>query len=153
MKMKLAEALILRADCQKRFGQVKSRLSTNARVQEGDQTAEDPKLLFAELERVAEELSDLIKRINKTNSSTLVQPNQTLSDALADRDVLALRRAAYSELAQGAAFTHDRFTRSEIKYVRTIDVAEIQKRSDELAKNYRELDTRIQEINWNTELL
>jgi len=34
--MKLAEALILRADCQKRFEQLKARLLSNAKVQEGD---------------------------------------------------------------------------------------------------------------------
>ena len=151
--MKLAEALILRADCQKRFAQLKSRLIANAKVQEGDQAAEDPKALAAEIERVADQLADLVKRINKTNSATLFAGNGTISDALADRDVLALRRAVYTDLAQAAAFTQDRYTRSEVKYVRTIDVVEIQKRADDLAKNYRELDARIQEFNWLTELV
>ena len=43
--MKLAEALILRADCQKRIAQLKSRLLTNAKVQEGDKPAEAPQEL------------------------------------------------------------------------------------------------------------
>ena len=43
--MKLAEALILRADCQKRIAQLKSRLLTNAKVQEGDAPAEPPQEL------------------------------------------------------------------------------------------------------------
>ncbi|MDQ1637180.1 MAG: hypothetical protein QOF62_519 [Pyrinomonadaceae bacterium] len=150
--MKLAEALILRADCQKRFAQLKARLLVNAKVQEGDQAAEDPKEISAQLEAVADQLADLIKRINKTNSST-AYAGGTISDALADRDVLALRRAAYAELAQTAAITQDRYTRSEVKYVRTINVVETQKRADELAKNYRELDARIQELNWQTELV
>jgi hypothetical protein len=150
--MKLAEALILRADCQKRFAQLKARLLVNAKVQEGDQAAEDPKEISAQLEAVADQLADLIKRINKTNSVTAYAGGM-ISDALADRDVLALRRAAYAELAQTAAITQDRYTRSEVKYVRTIDVVETQKRADELAKNYRELDARIQELNWQTELV
>src|SRR5258708_36356303 len=144
--MKLAEALILRADCQKRFAQLKSRLLTNAKIQEGDKPAEKPQELIRELEGVAGELVDLIKRINKTNSATIVTNSKTISDVLAERDVLALRRAAYAELAQTAAITQGRVTRSEVKYVRTIDVVEIQKRADELAKNYRELDARIQEL-------
>jgi hypothetical protein len=151
--MKLAEALILRADCQKRFAQLKSRLLANAKVQEGDRAAEDPKALNAELEGVAAQLADLIKRINKTNSTVAFANYGTISDALADRDVLALRRAVYADLAQAAAFTQDRFTRSEVKYVRNIDVVETQKRADELAKEYRELDARIQEFNWQTELV
>ena len=151
--MKLAEALILRADCQKRIAQLKSRLLTNARVQEGDKPAETPKELLAELDRVSAELLDLIKRINRTNCATLFAKRRTISDALADRDVLALQRAAYTELAQAAAITQGRFTRSEVKYISTINVAEIQKRADETAKNYRDLDARIQELNWQTELV
>ena len=153
--MKLAEALILRADCQKRIAQLKSRLLVNAKVQEGDAPAETPQELIAELGRVSTELLDLIKRINRTNSNsaTAFAGRGTISDALAERDVLALQRAAYAELAQTAAISHGRFTRSEVKYVSTINVAEIQKRADELAKNYRDLDGRIQELNWQTELV
>ena len=151
--MKLAEALIRRADCQKRFEQVKSRLVNNAKVQEGDVPAESPAELLTELGRVANELFELIKRINKTNSATVFNDRDTLSDALAERDLLALRRSAYTELAQAGSITQGRYTRSEVKYVATINVAEIQKSADGLAKNYRELDARIQELNWQTELL
>ena len=63
--MKLAEALILRADCQKRFAQLQSRLVGNAKIQEGDQPAEHPNELIKELEGVAAELVNLIKRINQ----------------------------------------------------------------------------------------
>lgn len=150
--MKLAEALIRRADCQKRFEQLKSRLLINAKVQEGDVPAETPAGLLTELGHVANELLDLIKRINKTNAATLFSGRETISDALAERDLLALQRTAYAELAQTASITQGRYTRSEVKYVSTINVAEIQKRADELAKNYRELDARIQELNWQTEL-
>lgn len=151
--MKLAEALILRADCQKRIAQLKSRLLMNAKIQEGDQAAENPQELIAEIERVAGELLDLIKRINRTNSAAAFAGARTISDALAERDVLKLRWAAYSELAQNATITQGRSTRSEVKYVSTIKVADIQKRADELARSYRELDARIQELNWQTELI
>jgi len=151
--MKLAEALILRADSQKRFAQLKSRLLTNAKVQEGDAPAEKPQDLIVELESTSTELLELIKRINRTNSATYVIGGGTISDALAERDVLALERAAYADLAQSAAITQGRFTRSEIKYVSTINIAKIQKRADELSKKYRELDARIQELNWQTELI
>jgi len=151
--MKLAEALILRADCQKRIAQLKARLLTNAKVQEGDAPAETPQELITELGRVSADLLDLIKRINRTNSATAFAGRGTISDALADRDVLALERTAYAELAHAAAISHDRYMRSELKYVSTIKVAEVQKRADELAKNYRDLDAQIQELNWRTELV
>ena len=151
--MKLAEALILRADCQKRIEQLKARLLRSAKVQEGEEPAENPQGLLEELDRAANELSDLIKRINKTNSTTIFADELTITDALAERDVMVLRRGAFSDLASIAAMRHDRITRSEVKYVATVNVAEVQMRADELAKSYRELDARIQEINWKTELV
>ena len=151
--MKLAEALILRADCQKRFEQLKVRIVRSAKVQEGDEPAENPNELIVELEGVSNQLLGLIQRINKTNSQTLLPESRTLADALAERDILALRREVYSGLAQAASVTQDRYSKSEVKFKSTVNVALIQKRADELAKAYRELDSRIQEINWRTELL
>lgn len=150
--MKLAEALIVRADCQKRVEQLKARIVRSALVQEGDAPPENPLELLAEAERVSNELSDLIKRINKTNSVTLFENDRTLSDALAERDVLGMKRGVYHELANAASVMQSRYTRSEVKFKSTVEVPEVQKRVDELAKAYRELDARIQELNWQTEL-
>lgn len=150
--MKLAEALILRADCQKRFEQLKARIVRSAKVQEGDAPPENPQELLAELERTAAELADLIKRINRTNSNTLFEGERTLSDALAERDVLAMRRAAYVALAEAAAVQQNLYSRSEVKFVSTVNVAEAQRQADALAKQYREFDARIQEMNWRTDL-
>lgn len=151
--MKLAEALILRADCQKRISQLKSRLLVNAKVQEGEAPSEKPEDLLRELESVSNQLADLMKRINRTNSTTGFAKNKSIADALAERDVIVIRRGVYSELASTGALRQDRFTRSEVKYISTINVSETQKRADELAKNYRELDARVQELNWKTDLV
>lgn len=151
--MKLAEALILRADCQKRFEQLKARIVRSAKVQEGDAPPENPQELIAEMERTAADLANLIKRINRTNSITQFGDERTLSDALAERDVLALRRTAYTSFAEVAAVTQNLYSRSEVKFVSTVNVAEVQKRADDLAREYRELDARIQEANWKTDLL
>ena len=151
--MKLAEALILRADAQKRVVQLKQRLLRNAKVQEGDQPAEDPNALVEELERVSDKLERLIRCINSTNSATTFEGAGTLSDALAVRDVIRLKQDIYRDLAAAATVTQARYTKSEIKFKGTVNVAEMQRRADELARAYRELDARIQEANWRTELL
>ena len=151
--MKLAEALLLRADCQKRMEQLKSRLIGSAKLQEGEVPPENPQKLLVEAEAVADQLMDLIRRINKTNSTTTFVGGSSLADALAERDVLLLRRNIYNDLATFASVRQDRITRSEVKYISAVDVAETRKRADELAKNYRELDARIQELNWKTELV
>ena len=96
--MKLAEALILRADAQKRIEQLKQRLANSAKVQQGDESPENPQELLVELERAFSTLADLIKRINKTNSATGFDADKTLSDVLAERDVLMAKRNAYASL-------------------------------------------------------
>ena len=150
--MKLAEALVLRADHQKRLEQLKARLIRNAKVQEGEGPAEDPADLVSQVEAVTAELERLIQRINRTNAATRLDGGATLADLLARRDVLGMRRAVYAELAQAATVTQDRYSKSEVKFKSTVNVAAMQKRADDIAKEYRELDTRLQAANWTTEL-
>jgi hypothetical protein len=94
----------------------------------------------------------LIQQINRTNAATAFENGDTLSDALARRDVLRLRQAAYRSLADAATIEHSRFTRSEVRFLSTVQVGAIQRRADELAQEYRELDARIQAANWATEM-
>jgi hypothetical protein len=56
-------------------------------------------------------------------------------------------------LAQAATVVQDRYSKSEVKFKSTVNVSETQKRADQLAKEYRELDTRLQEANWTTEVV
>ncbi len=151
--MKLAEALILRADYQKRAAQLRQRIVSNAKVQEGEEPAENPQLLLKEFEQLAEGTFDLIKRINKTNINTQFDAERSLTDALAECDILAVRRKVYADLVDAASASQDRYSRSEIKVESTVSVKEIQKQVDALAKAYRELDTAIQGLNWSTDLV
>ena len=150
--MKLAEALVLRADGQKRIEQLQQRLIQNAKVQAGDQPAENPEILQQELAQLAQELVLLIQRINRTNSRTELEAGMSIADALAARDVTKLKSDIYRNLAQAAIVKQDRQTKSEIKFQSTIQVAEVQRKADQLAKEHRQLDTRVQQANWQTEL-
>jgi hypothetical protein len=151
--MKIAEALILRADAQKRIEQLKQRLLRNAKVQEGDSPAENPAELIGELDRVTADLTRLIQQINRTNAATVVTAGTTVSDALARRDVLAKQHAVYRDLAATATVDQTRYSRSEVKFVSTVDVAAIQRHADDLARQHRELDATIQATNWSVDLL
>jgi len=151
--MKLAEALILRADAQKRIEQLRHRLNSNAQIQEGETPAEEPQTLLNEFEQVADELTRLVQQINLTNVSTQLENDMTLAGALAERDVLKLRHSVYSGLAGAAKPSQVRYSLSEIRVQSTVDVAEIQNQADQLARRHRELDTLIQAANWQTELI
>ena len=60
--MKLAEALSIRADLQKRVAQLKERLKESAKVQEGDEPCDNVEELYKELDDVLVQLEDLIYR-------------------------------------------------------------------------------------------
>jgi hypothetical protein len=151
--MKLAEALILRADMKKRIEQLKQRIIRNARVQEGESPAENPEHLLQEMDRISGELVLLIQKINRTNSVIEIKKGITLSDAIASRDILVLRQGVYRDLAQAATIAHDLRTKSEIKFKGTVKVSEIQETADRIAREHRELDTIIQEMNWKADLI
>ena len=151
MNMKLAEALNLRADLQKRIAQIKERLSNNVKVQEGDEPAESPEDLFAELDSALKDLEDLVFRINRTNLNT-VAGGKSLTELIAAKDILSLRISILREVLENANVRSDRFSRSEIRFVRTVDVAALQKQIDSLSKQLRELDVTLQQANWNTDL-
>lgn len=140
--MKLAEALILRADLKTRAAQLRERLRDNAKVQEGETPSQDPQQLLGEFEEVAAQTLTLIQQINRTNVQTLFDDTQTLADALARRDVLKLR---------AATFKSQRYGQAEIKSFATVDVRALQKQSDDLSKQLRELDTKIQSLNWTSD--
>jgi hypothetical protein len=67
--------------------------------------------------------------------------------------VLAKQHAVYRDLAATATVDQTRYSRSEVKFVSTVDVAAIQRRADDLARRYRELDATIQATNWSVDLL
>jgi hypothetical protein len=122
-------------------------------VQEGDAPAEKPEELIKEIEVSTKEFENLIRKINKTNSETEFTRGKTLTDALAERDVLVLKRGVYSGLVNAATVTQQLYSRSEIKFVSTVNVAKTQKQADKLARQFRELDAKIQEFNWKTDLV
>jgi hypothetical protein len=151
--MKLAEALILRADAQKRIEQLKQRMILNAKVQEGDTPAEDPQALLAQFEQTVSEQTRLIQQINRTNVVVRLANGQTIADALAVRDSLKVRQAALRDLAHAATISGARYTKSEVRFYSTIPVADLQAQADRLAREYRELDAQIQAQNWQADLI
>ena len=152
--MKLAEALIERANLQRRLDTLKERMASNARVPEGETPAEDAMALLAEYERVAAALLDYIRRINVTNAGADLEAGMTLVDAIAQRDVLRLRQQAYVGLANAAvgSTSHRMYSQGEVRWQRTVDVAVLREQADDLAREARELDTRLQAANWAIEL-
>ena len=152
MKMKLAAALNKRADLQKRIEDLKDRLIRNSKVQEGDTPAENPESLLNELDNNIVELEKMIKAINKTNSSTYVD-NESIADMIAKRDAIGLKLSVLRSFLDSAAEKVDRYSKTEIKILSSGNVEEKQKDVDKLESEYAAIDTKLQGLNWTTDLI
>ncbi len=150
--MKLAEALIERADLTRKTDVLRSRLYANARVQEGSVPSEEPAALLKELDDAMKRLEHLIVCINKTNAATDAG-GATITELIAHKDVLLHKISLIDTLLQGGREVIERATHTEIRIIPTFDVKAIQKKSDALSKELRETDARIQAANWQTELI
>jgi len=150
--MKLASALAERQDLQNRLNELQKRLNNNSRVQEGESPAEDPQNLLDELDSIMTRLEELIKKINLTNSLTIIH-NISITEHLAHRDCLKLRLNIMRSFLENASEVVDRYSRKEIKIYPSVPVAKLQKEVDSISKEIRQTDEIIQELNWTTMLL
>jgi hypothetical protein len=151
--MKLAEALIERKRLKELESTLRNRLVATARLQEGEQPPEPPEALLRRLDEVIRDLDAMTRRIQATNHAHPFG-EATLAAAITQRDMLRLRQQAYNAIAQAATGEEKgfRFSRDEIRTVPTLSVADLRGQADAAAKQWRELDARIQSTNWQVEI-
>ncbi|MCR5307061.1 MAG: DIP1984 family protein [Oscillospiraceae bacterium] len=150
--MKLATALMNRADLQKKMDELHTRLNLNAKVQEGEEPAEQPAELLAELDAAASELEELVTRINLTNAQT-VTDGLSITARIAHRDTLMKKQRILRSFLDEASNLASRYSRTEIKIQSTVHVRDLQKKLDAVAQEIRLTDEKLQELNWTVELL
>jgi hypothetical protein len=150
--MKLAEALLLRADLQKKIASLRERVVANAVVQEGDKPHESPDQLMKEAFGVLAQLESLVANVNKTNLATKLADGRTLTEAIARRDTLVQEHALLTAAIAGCRKEPARYGVREIKWVATLEVAKLQKQADDIAKSIRELNALVQQANWSADL-
>jgi hypothetical protein len=152
IKMKLAEALLVRAEMKKKLASLRERVGSNAVVQQGEKPHEDPAELMKAATGVLEELEELVLQIDAANMSTKVADGRSLARLIAHRDKLAQQHSMIQVAIGGTKKEPDRYSMKEIKWVATVSVAKLQKQSDDLSRQLRELNVQIQEANWRVEI-
>lgn len=150
--MKLAEALLLRGDVQKKLASLRERISRNVLLQEGNAPHEDPNALLQEAMMAIAELEALVVTINVANLGNRLPDGRSLTTAIAFRDSLMQRHAVLQSAIGATQKEPDRYSVREIKWVAAVDVGMLQKQSDELSRQIREINARIQESNWLIEI-
>jgi len=150
--MKLAEALLVRSDTQKKLASLRQRIVNNAVVQEGSDPHEDPVKLTKEAFAVMKQLEALVLQVNAANHANSIDDGQSLAAAIAQRETLAAKHALLMQAIAGSHKEPDRYSMSEIKWISTMDIAALQRDADNLSKQIRELNVKIQARNWEIDI-
>lgn len=151
--MKLAEALLIRSDMQKKLAQIKARIYNNAKVQEGDIPNEDPNALIIDASQLITELHTLIERIHRTNAIATTDQGQSMLTLLVERDTLEMRHKLLSEAIGATDNEMDRYSHREIKWHVMLPIVELQKQADDIAMKLRKINIVIQANNWQIDLV
>ena len=151
-RMKLAEALLERAEISKRISDLQSRLHDNAVYQEGDQPQEDPQALFDELLKTYDLQNDWNRRINTTNNNTPFDGGLKICDALALRDSLDKQIRDLTSTASHFTIKSNRYSKTEIKMIASMNPKVIRDHVVSLQTRRKELDRKLQMLNWSVEV-
>lgn len=150
--MKIAESLLLKADMDSKIGSLTERIKKYSVVQEGSKPHEDPLNLIKKVHGIIADRFELMRRIEAANARVKTADGRTVADALNDQDVLRCQSHVLKEAIAATQKEPDRYRLTELKWVAVINVENIQKQLDDLAKKIREVNAVIQETNWKEEL-
>lgn len=153
--MKLAEALLLRADIVKKVAGVQERLSRNCVHIEGRKPEEDPVKLLEENFLVIDKLEQVISKINHANTVNTLPDGMTITQAMARRDTYIKRHSVLTTVinsCRNVGVQDNMYDDKKIVRVSPFTVKDIRKQADDLSAKIREINARIQETNWKVEI-
>ncbi|MPW45218.1 septicolysin [Acinetobacter guerrae] len=150
--MKLAEALLLRSDLQKKLLSLQQRIHKNVLVQDGDTPSENPEQLIDEAVMVNKQLFQLIQKIHQTNAQAQANNGKALLDILNQRDQLNAEHRIIQQAIDNTQKDTDRYSVREIKWIKAVSVSKLQKQADEISQNLRLINLEIQASNWQIDL-
>lgn len=151
--MKLAEALVLRADLQKKLENLKKRLANSVRKLDDIQVIEDPAALKLEADESITVLYSLIDLIYRTNQSVILPSRQSMVTVLAKRDELVERRKLLDYIINKSLLDSGLYFNEHGKWQPAIDISAYQKQMDDIAMQIRRLNLDIQQTNWQVDLV
>ena len=151
--MKLAEALLLRSDQQKKLVSLKQRINANVLIQDGDEPSEDPNELLKQVFALTKESQKLVFAIHQTNALAKLNDGRSLLALLTQRDELVERHKILTSAISNTNREPDRYSSREIKWRKVIPVSSLQKQADDISAKLRDLNVLIQANNWKIDLI
>lgn len=151
--MKLAELLIEKKDLQEKLRQLGIQMQNNVKIQEGDESAEEPAHVLVAYQRTNSKLETVTTKINMMNNQTIIADLAiSLTEAIEKREAIGREYRFIDQTIEHAQTRTHHYFHSEIKSIVTIDLKAYHALRDELAKKMSKLDIAIQETNWQTEI-
>ena len=151
--MKLAEALLLRSDQQKKLVSLKQHINANVLIQDGDEPSEDPNELLKQVFALTKESQKLVFTIHQTNALAKLNDGRSLLALLTQRDELVERHKVLTSAISNTNREPDRYSSREIKWRKVIPVSSLQKQADDISAKLRDLNVLIQANNWQIDLI
>ena len=138
---------------QTKLASLQQRINSNVLIQEGDQPSEDPNALIKEAFAVNSELHALIQRIHATNAQAQTIQGQPLLRVLNARDSLTQQHRILQQAIDSSQRENGRYSSSEIRWIKSISLAELQKQADDISRQLRQNNLEIQASNWQVDLI
>jgi len=152
--MLLAEALLRKAVLKKELEALEQRMSESARVPHDEEPVDDYLILLDNYNEKEYELREMSLKILSTNNKTVFTEGETISQAIIRRDSLKRVVSMYNKLLSAATGGgRGLFSSRDIKYKRIVNMDKVRADMNIKAMQYRDLDVKLQQLNWNTELL
>lgn len=149
--MKIAEALLLKKEYQENISSLKERLYANVKIPVDDVIFEDSESLLEKMLKTEDKLKDLTIKLNHRNLNAETSSGKLLADVIAERQTL-MSKKKHLDYIMHKVNREGYSSRSEGAMKVTLDLNNIQKEINKVAKEYRELNSELQAANWNIDL-
>lgn len=153
--MRLAEALILRKYNKEQLESFQHEISSILFVAEGQEPEENIYEMLDSLAELTSKQIQLISDIEKTNALTEIEGIGSIAKALTIRQMLSQKQRIINALCESIQYGRSdrRIGIGQGSDVQTISIVELKEISNEIGKSLRELEVKLQQTNWSTELV
>lgn len=149
--MKLAEALLEIKTLKEHIAFLNDYLCQNVIYQDGSSPTDSISDLLLDLKTSLRRQEKLVAMVNLRNCITRVD-NCSLTEMMAHKDALLKEIAIKQNMLKSASQPLVNIAGSAIKMHTNLDGKKLRKDIDDLAKELRELNNKLQSTNWSTEL-
>lgn len=158
--MKIAEALMARSALKQQVSTLSRAAMSNATSPSDEPAVEDPNELINQALEMEAELEAISNKINVTNHLVSINApdgEMLLAQAIARRDRYGRQSQLVAKLVESARGEGRglgyQLRRRDVPSTVNVDIGELRRRADELAKKFSDFNVAIQQANWDNDIV